>query len=446
MGWPFVWLFYIWSEHVGRVLNFMDLLIKNATLVDPAEKREGRFDVAIKDGKVAQVASHIKGKADKTIEAKGRLLCPGLIDMHTHLREPGYEGKETIETGCRAAAAGGFTTIACMANTQPVNDNAMITEYILNQARRLNHVTVLPIGAISHGLKGEILADIGDMTHEGCVAISDDGSTIMNAALMRKALEYAKSFNIFVISHAEDASLAGEGDMNEGPLCTLMGLKGIPNASEEIIIARDIFLSELTRCPLHIAHVSTREGVNLIREAKKRGVKVTAEVTPHHLILTEEAVKGYNTNAKMRPPLRSATDVRAVQQGLKEGVIDVIATDHAPHSSADKDVEFSKALNGIVGLETAVPLTYTLVLKKVISLRQWVASLTQKPAKILGLKNKGTLRVGADADFTIIDTKASYTIDSKNFVSKSTNTPFDGWKVHGRVLITAVKGRLIHGT
>jgi dihydroorotase len=422
----------------------MDLIIKNAYLVDPAEDKEGSFDIGIKDGKVSQVASTINATAAQTIDANGKLLCPGLIDMHVHFREPGFEYKETVHTGCNSAAAGGFTSVACMANTSPVNDNATVTEFILSQSKQRQHVNVFPIGAISEGMKGEMLANIGGMVEAGAIAISDDGLTVMDTSLMRKAMEYSKSFNTFVIVHAEDEYLSRDGDMNEGALSTVMGLKGNPNAAEEIIIARDIALSELTGCHLHVAHVSTKEGVHLIREAKKKGLKVTAEVTPHHLVLTEETVAGYKTNAKMRPPLRAQVDVDAVRAGLKDGTIDVIATDHAPHSTADKEIEFALAQNGIVGLETAVPLTYSLVKDKFLTLKEWVASLTCKPAQILNLPNKGTLKVGADADFVIIDVDAEYTVDRHNFFSKSDNTPFHGWKVTGKVLKTGTNGKIIY--
>ena len=377
------------------------------------------------------------------IDAAGLIVCPGFVDMHTHLREPGYEYKETIQTGTIAAAAGGFTSIACMANTNPVNDNASVTRYILKKAAEEGVVNIFPVGAISKGLHGETLADIGELKEAGCVAISDDGKPVMNSSFMRLAMEYAKPFNLFIISHAEDAGLATDGVMNEGLVATKLGLKGLPNAKEDIMVARDIALAELTGARLHIAHISTKGSVELVRNAKQRGLSVSAEVTPHHFTLTDEAVIGYNTNAKMNPPLRTKDDIDAIKIGLRDGVIDAIATDHAPQSIDEKDVEFDKAANGIVGLETAVPLCLRLVTGNILTLPELIKKLSAIPAKLMNLDGKGKLNVGADADITIIDLNKEWVVDAKNLKSKSKNTPFDGWKMQGKVVKTIVGGKMV---
>lgn len=424
----------------------MSLAICGGRVVDPASGREGRFDIFCEGSKIAQIQPHgkLRVQAKKVIQAEGLIVSPGFIDLHTHLREPGYEHKETIESGTRAAAAGGFTSVVCMANTQPVNDNAVITELIKNKAREKGCVNVFPVGAISRGLEGKVLADIGQMKEAGIVGISDDGRTVMDSALMRKAMQYAKGFGLLVISHAEDENLSGSGSINEGLVATEMGLPGSPNAAEEIIIARDVALAELTGAQLHIAHVTTRVGLDLIVAAKKRGVRVTCEVTPHHFSLTDEAVRGYQTNAKVRPPLRTLENVQALCAGLGSGAIDVIATDHAPHASFEKEVEFVQAANGLVGLETALPLSLKLVNDKIMNLSRLIQLLSTRPAEILGFKNKGTLQVGADADLTLFDPEAAMVVDSQQFLSKSTNTPFQGWKLKGRVLHTIVGGKVVY--
>jgi dihydroorotase len=365
---------------------------------------------------------------------------PGLIDMHVHLREPGFEYKETIATGTAAAKAGGFTSVCCMPNTNPVNDSRSVTEFILAQARNA-WARVFPVGAITKGSKGDELSEMAELHAAGCFAVSDDGKPVMNSAIMRRAMEYSKIFDLLVISHCEDSSLSDKGVMNEGVVSTELGLRGIPRAAEDVMTGRDISLAELTGARLHIAHVSTAGSVRLVRDAKSRGVKITAETCPHYFSLTEEAVRGYNTMAKMNPPLRTADDVAAIKQGLKDGVIDVIATDHAPHAMDEKSGEFDYASFGVVGLETAVGLSLKLVLEGTLTLNDVVSKMSSNPAKILKL-NKGTLSVGADADITIIDPNIEWTVDSARFKSKSKNTPFNDWKLKGIAVQTIVGGRI----
>ncbi|MBI3399221.1 MAG: dihydroorotase [Deltaproteobacteria bacterium] len=432
------------------------LLIKGGRVIDPVNNIDSLFDIYSIGGKIAAVKPAIPtnpplekgGREDlndlTVIDATGLVVCPGFIDMHTHLREPGYEYKETIQTGTMAAAAGGFTSIACMANTDPVNDNASVTRYILKKAQEQGAVNVYPVGAVSKGLKGEALAEIGELKEAGCAAISDDGRPVMNSGFMRLAMEYAKTFNLLVISHCEDTGLSSEGVMNEGWIATKLGLKGIPNCAEDIMAARDIVLSALTNCRLHIAHISTAGSVELVRIAKAKGLNVTAEAAPHHFTLSDEAVIGYNTNAKMSPPLRGKDDIEALRQGLKHGTIDVIATDHAPQALVEKDVEFDKASNGIIGLETALPLSLRLVHDNVLDLSGLIKKMSVNPAMLLGLDAKGTLKVGADADITIIDLNKEWIVNAKELKSKSRNTPFDGWKMKGRVVKTIVAGKVVY--
>ncbi len=419
----------------------MTLLIHGGTVIDPANGRHGRYDIVVSDGRIAEItASTPKGFAGERVDASGCWVLPGLIDMHVHLREPGYEYKETVATGTLAAVAGGFTAVACMANTEPVNDSGAVTEYILERAAAAALARVYPVGAVSVGLKGERLAEIGEMHRAGIVAISDDGEPVSDAALMRRALEYSRMFNLPVIVHEEDRSLAGDGVMNEGPTAFRLGLNGIPAAAEEVMIARDIALVERTGGKLHVAHLSTAGAVDLIRQAKGRGLAVTAEVTPHHLTLTEEAVDGYQTNAKMKPPLRTATDVTAVIDGLRDGTIDAIATDHAPHHRDEKDVEFESAANGIIGLETALCLAMRLTQTSGLSIDTVVRALSAGPATILGVPG-GRLSPGGAADITIFDPRRTWHVDPEHLHSKSHNTPFAGWQMDGRVVATFVGGR-----
>jgi dihydroorotase len=420
----------------------MNIVIKNGHIIDPANKVDENLDVLITDGKIAKLGKpgSITAAGAQVIDAAGKLVVPGLIDMHVHLREPGFEYKETIETGTAAAKEGGFTSVCCMPNTNPINDNRSVTEFILSQARSAA-AQVYPIGAITKGSKGEELSEMAELFAAGCPAVSDDGRPVMNAGMMRRAMEYSKIFDLLVISHCEDTSLSANGVMNEGIISTELGLRGIPRAAEEVMTGRDIALAEVTGCRLHIAHVSTAGSVRMIRDAKSRGVKVTAETCPHYFSLTEEAVRGYDTMAKMNPPLRTADDVAAIKQGLKDGTIDVIATDHAPHAMDEKSGEFDYAPFGIVGLETALGLTLKLVDEKILSLSEAVRKLTMNPASIMKL-NKGTLAVGADADITIIDPNADWTVDAAQFKSKSKNTPFNGWKLKGKAVQTIVGGNI----
>jgi dihydroorotase len=372
------------------------------------------------------------------------LVMPGLVDMHVHLREPGFEYKETIRTGTEAAVRGGITSVCCMPNTNPVNDNPGITEFILKKAEQEGSCSVFPIGAITKGQKGEELAELGMMYDTGCVAFSDDGRPVVDSLLMRRALEYSRIRKALIISHAEDMSLSAGGVMNEGLLSVTLGLRGIPAQAEEIIIARDIALAELTGGRLHIAHISTAGSVELLRAAKKRGVaEITSETCPHYFSITEEAVAGYNANAKVNPPLRTQKDVEAIKQGLHDGTIDVIATDHAPHHKDEKSGEFDNAPSGISGLETSIALSMKLVNDKVLTISRLVEKMSCVPARILGLSDKkGTVKPGADADITIIDTKKEYTVYAAGFRSKGKNTPFDGWKLTARPVVTFAKGRI----
>jgi dihydroorotase len=420
----------------------MNILIKNGHIIDPANKVDEKLDVLVSDGKISRIGKpgSLPANGSQVIDAAGKFVVPGLIDMHVHLREPGYEYKETIATGTAAAKAGGFASVCCMPNTNPVNDNSSVTEFILAQARSAS-ARVFPIGAVTKGSKGEELADMSELHAAGCVAISDDGNPVMNASMMRRAMEYSRIFDMLIISHCEDRTLSFKGVMNDGIVSTELGLRGIPHAAEDVMTARDISLAELTGCRLHIAHVSTAGSVRLIRDAKSRGVKVTAETCPHYFSLTEEAVRGYNTLAKMNPPLRTMDDVAAIKQGLQDGTIDVIATDHAPHATDEKSGEFDYAPFGIVGLETALGLTLKQVQEGAFSLTEAIRKLSVNPALILKLE-KGTLSVGADADMTMIDSNIDWTVDASKFKSKSKNTPFDGWNLRGKAVLTIVGGKI----
>ena len=420
----------------------MSILIKGGRVVDPG-RCVGVADILIQDGKIAAVGQNLSAPVGSTtIQAAGKLVLPGFVDVHVHFREPGFEYKETIQSGSAAAVAGGFTTVCCMPNTSPINDNQAVTEFILERSRAAGLANVLPIGAITKKSEGKELAEIGDLRRSGCVAISDDGKPVMNSLVMRRAMEYALAFDLTVVDHCEDLHLAEGGCMNEGLISTELGLPGIPSAAEDVMVARNLSLSELTGARLHLAHISTAGSVRMVREAKARGILVTAEACPHHFVLTEEVVRGYNTYAKMNPPLRTWTDVQAIKEGLRDGTIDVIATDHAPHATQEKQQDFTEAPFGIVGLETALSLTLGLVEEGVLSLEQAVQKLTAAPAAAFGLK-KGTLAVGADADVTIVDQQAEWEVDPSKFRSKSRNTPFAGWKVKGRVQMTLVGGRVV---
>ncbi len=422
----------------------MNLLIKGGRIIDPANGVDAVQDLLVQNGKIAALGVNLATREGiPTIDATGKVVCPGFIDLHVHLREPGYEYKETIATGTRAAAAGGFTAVSAMANTFPVNDNRAVTDYILAKAKVEGVVRVYPFGAVSRNLQGEELAELGELAEAGCVAFSDDGRPVMNAELLRRAMEYLLPFGTPIVSHAEDLHLAAEGVMHEGVVSTELGLKGIPAAAEEVMVARDMVLAELTGTPVHIAHLSTAGAVRLVCDAKARGIRVTAEVTPHHLLLTEEAVRGYDPNTKMNPPLRSKRDREALLEALADGTIDAIATDHAPHALAEKEGEFDQTAFGIVGLETAVPLLLDrLVRPGLLDLATLVARLTVGPARIFGLPG-GTLAVGSQADITILDLERELTIDPARFYSKSRNTPFGGWNVTGMPWMTIIGGRVV---
>ena len=419
------------------------ILIKGGHVIDPG-RVNGVADVLIENGKIAAVGQKLAAPAGATvIQAGGQLVLPGFVDLHVHFREPGFEYKETIQSGTDAAVAGGFTTVCAMPNTNPVNDNQAVTEFMLERAKAAGTANLYPIGAITKRSEGKELAEIGDLRRAGCVAISDDGKPVMNSLVMRRAMEYARAFDVPVVDHCEDLHLSEGGCMNEGLISTELGLPGIPSAAEDVMVARNVSLAELTGARLHLAHISTAGSVRMVREAKARGLKVTAEACPHHFTLTEETTRGYNTHAKMNPPLRTSQDVQAIKDGLRDGTIDVIATDHAPHASQEKQQEFTEAPFGIVGLETALPLTLTLVEEGVLTLESAVDKLATAPAKAFSL-NAGTLAVGAPADVAIVDPNLEWEVDPSRFRSKSRNTPFAGWKVKGRVTTTLVSGRVVY--
>lgn len=423
----------------------MKIFIKGGHVIDPKNNIDEVCDVFIDDGVITDVGANIELEdvdGVEVIDAKGKYVTPGLVDMHVHLRDPGFTYKEDIETGTKAAALGGVTSVACMPNTNPVCDNVTVIEYIKSKAETVAAVNVYPIGAITKGLQGEELAPIGSFKFAGVVAISDDGKPVKSAGLMRNALEYADMFDITVISHCEEMSIA-EGAMNEGAVATELGLKGISNAAEEIMVNREIILAENTGTAVHIAHISTKGSVEAIRQAKKRGVRVTCETCPHYFTLTEDAVIGYNTNAKMNPPLRTKEDVDAIIEGLKDGTIDAIATDHAPHHADEKNIEFADAMNGIIGLETSLGLSVKyLVNSGIISMSELIRKMSLNPSHILGLA-KGSLSVGSSADVIIFDAEKEYTVDVSKFVSKSKNTPYDGFVLCAKPEYTIVGGKII---
>jgi len=423
----------------------MTIVIKNGRVIDPANGLDEPKDLLIDKGRIKALESpgsisFDAGEKPSVIDAKGCVVCPGLIDMHVHFREPGFEYKETITSGCRSAAAGGFTSVAVMPNTNPVNDTRAVTEHILSLARTEDIINVYPIAAITQKLEGERLSEMADLKDAGAIAFSDDGRPVMNNELMRRAFEYSKMFKLPLIQHSEMLDLTEGGCMNEGMVSTELGLKGMPTEAEDIMVYRDIALLEKTGGRLHVAHISSKNSVDLVRQAKSRGLSVTCEVAPHHFTLTDEAVRGYDTNTKMSPPLRAIDDVEAIKEGLRDGTIDIIATDHAPHDIADKQVEYQNACFGIVGLETALPLSLKLVDEKILSMGDVIKKLTSIPADIFNLK-AGSLSLGNEADILIFNPSLEYSIDISKFHSKSKNSPFDGWKVKGKVIHTLVKGK-----
>jgi len=425
------------------------LLIKGGRVIDPASERESLADVLIDDGKIIAVDDPGKipeSRAARVIDAAGCWVVPGLIDAHVHLREPGFEYKETIESGTAAAVAGGFTSVACMANTSPVNDSPYVTAFIMEKARSTAKCRVFPVGALSKGMRGEELAEIGGMISEGARAISDDGGKpVMNSYLMRKAMDYVRAFDVPVISHAEDAHLVGQGAMNESALSSELGLRGNPDAAEEIMVAREVALCRLTKAKVHIAHITTAVALEHLRRAKDAGLPITAEATPHHLTLNEESIRAYNSNFKMSPPLRSRHDVEALRRAVADGVVDMIATDHAPHGIIDKALEFDLAASGIIGLQTAVALALKLVHDGLMKPMRFVEAFTSKPAKLLGIPY-GTLRPGSAADIAVIDPDAGWVFRDDVILSKSGNSPFIGWEFKGRARYTLIDGRVVFGS
>jgi dihydroorotase len=429
----------------------MTLLLKGGRVVDPSRKADGVGRLLIENGKIAGSGTelHRAGKAGgkdapsdiEVLDLRGKIVVPGLIDMHTHLREPGFEYRETIASGSEAAVAGGFTSVACMPNTNPVNDNRSVTEFIRRRAAECGLANVYPIAAISLKSEGAFLSEFWDLKDAGAVGFSDDGKPVMNAALMRRALEYASSLDMPVIAHCEDRNLSAGGMMHEGYISTEIGLPGIPGIAEDVMVARDLLLAEFTGASLHIAHVSTVGAVRLIREAKSRGVHVTAETAPHYFTLTDEALRTFDTAMKVYPPLRGAEDREAVREGLRDGTIDVIASDHAPHARTDKEVEFDDAASGITGLETSLALSLRLVEEGILTLPELVEKMTVNAARILRIP-KGTLAIGADADITVIDPEREWTVDRGLFRSRGKNSPFHNWIMKGKAVLTIVRGEI----
>jgi len=421
----------------------MQLILRKGRVVDPSQNLNRVADIGIEDGRVAEIAARIRKKGRKEIDARGLIVFPGFIDMHVHLREPGREDSETIESGTNAAARGGFTAVACMPNTQPVNDSEAVTSFILDRAREVSKIAVYPVGAITKGSQGKTLAEIGEMYRTGIVAVSDDGHPVQNNQVMRRAMEYSRLFNLPVIDHCEDTDLAAGGVMHEGYYSTLLGLRGINPAAEEVQIVRDAILAGQTGAHAHIAHLSTRRSLEAVANAKKRKVAVTCEVTPHHLLLTDSLVTSYDTNTKMNPPLRSQDDVDALVQGIVSGAVDAIATDHAPHNINDKMLEFDRAPFGVVGLETAVGLIYDrFVRTEIITLERMAQLFSTNPARILHL-DRGTLAKGSWADMTVVDPELNHVVRSETFQSRSRNTPFEGWKLCGGPALTIVRGKVV---
>ncbi len=420
------------------------ILVKGGHLIDPSRDVSEKADVLITAGVVEAIdkPGAIPSDGAEVVDARGLFVAPGFVDMHVHLREPGYEYKETVATGCLSAVVGGVTSVACMANTNPVNDSGAVTKYIIDKAKVAGLANVFPVGAVSIGLGGEALAEFGEMFEAGIVAVSDDGHPIMKSSLMRHALEYAKMFGIPVIAHEEDLDLCCGGVMNEGLMSIRLGLEGIPSVGESAMVARDIELARYTGGRLHVAHVSTAESVEMVRRAKHDGLDVTCEATPHHFTLDDSAVAGYNTNAKMYPPLRTERDVAAVRAGIADGTVDSIATDHAPHHRDEKASHFDEAAKGVVGLETVLPLTLALVRDETLTLERMVDALSTQPARNLGIE-RGTLARGSVADLVVFDADRAWNVNATELASKSKNTPFDGWEMRGKVTRTIVAGRSV---
>lgn len=420
----------------------MNLLIKGGRVIDPSQGIDDTLDVLIENGLVKEIGKGLSAAGIETIDAAGKYVVPGLIDMHVHLRDPGLEYKEDIISGTKAAVAGGFTSVVCMPNTKPAIDNKAISSYIINKAKAEGLCNVFPVGTITQGMHGDRLAEMGELKESGCVGVSDDGKPVRNSELMRRALQYANGIGILVLTHAEELDLVGEGVMNEGFTSTELGLKGIPRVAEDIATARDVMLAEYCNAPIHICHVSTKGAVQIIRDAKARGVKVTCETAPHYFTLTDDAVRGYNTNAKMNPPLREADDLAAIKAGLQDGTIDCIATDHAPHHIDEKDLEFNEAMNGIVGLETSLPLSLKLVEAGLLTLSQLIEKMSCKPSELLGL-GRGTLKAGSVADLTVIDPARQWTVTEATLSSKSKNSPWLGETMTGAAACTVVGGKVV---
>ncbi len=427
------------------------LLIHGGHIIDPSQGTDQVGDLLIAEGKIVQIGSTVTLSKAQNLDATGLVVCPGFIDLHCHLREPGFEDKETIATGTKAAALGGFATVCCMANTNPPLDSPSAVAWVKQKASKDSLVAVLPIGCITKGRKGKELTDMAGLAEAGVIAFSDDGDPVASSQLMHRAMEHSRDLGLPIIDHCEDKTLSNNGIINEGQMSAKLGLKGIPAAAEEVMVARDLTLANMTKARLHIAHISTKGSVELIHRAKEEGISVTAEVTPHHLTLTEERIAGessnktFDTNAKVNPPLRTKEDVQALIKGLKDGVIDAIATDHAPHTLADKNCEPELAAFGISGFETALGCLMSLVHQGAISLTQLISKLTCEPAKVIGRNGElGTLKAGAPANITILDPEREWIVNSRNFASKDKNTPYDGYKFKGKVMATIANSRIIY--